>query len=204
MYIQDLREREREKNSFYRRRFCVQHAEHNSASWSWHASLLFLHVVVIKYGIKGTIILYNSTPIRPLQDKFLQQFQRSSLSHLTYARSFGAMSVPLPHPPLTFCIRCITDGLSTNFMEHSPSWEAASRSATQKFPSTLWDPKVPYCVYKRPSLAMSLACCVVITTLITIWIALVGQQIEYRYVYRRSTAFKFSKLGVQINNIKKL
>jgi hypothetical protein len=37
-------------------------------------------------------------------------------------------------------------------MEHSPSWEANSHSASQEDPRRLWNPKVHYCVHKSPTL----------------------------------------------------
>jgi hypothetical protein len=41
--------------------------------------------------------------------------------------------------------------LLSKFMQQSPSWEAASGSATQKLPKTLWNQKVHYRDHKSRS-----------------------------------------------------
>ena len=50
---------------------------------------------------------------------------------------------------LTYLLNTYTY-LLTYSMQHSPSWEANRLSASQEFPSILWNPKVHYRIHKYP------------------------------------------------------
>jgi hypothetical protein len=49
-------------------------------------------------------------------------------------------------------VSVIDDNLYVFHWAESPSWEVASRKATQEFPNSLWNPKVRYRVHKNPLL----------------------------------------------------
>jgi hypothetical protein len=61
-----------------------------------------------------------------------------------------SVKVALLNEVMKFHITGLNDVLLFNhsFMELSPSWEAANFAATQELPSSLWNPKVHFCVHK--------------------------------------------------------
>jgi hypothetical protein len=54
------------------------------------------------------------------------------------------------HNPTDYKWTVLTVTASTNFIEMSPSWKAASCAATQEFTNILWKPKANYRVQKIP------------------------------------------------------
>ena len=67
----------------------------------------------------------------------------------TYAACFG--STDHLKAMVTYLLTYfLTSFLTTYSMEQSPSSEANRFSDSQEIPRILWNPKVPYCVYKCP------------------------------------------------------
>jgi hypothetical protein len=89
--------------------------------------------------------------------------EKSALTscHLEAGFSLLCMS-PESFPDVIHFVAVYRDGIildytSYSFMEQSPLWIAASRSAGQEIPHLLWKQKIPYHNNKSPSLATILS-----------------------------------------------